>query len=120
VTAHVPIDLKDKLRWTAFYPNVSAAQDAFLIARREVIADLPVGAPRDHHHGHSDSGNPPFHFGNGHLALAFIHFRYLPRAQLSEHTAFGCSIPRFSSVPELALGMVQRAGKSPAVWPYGI
>ena len=25
----------------------------------------------------------------------------------------------FQSVPGLALGMVQRAGKSPAVWPYG-
>ena len=54
------------------------------------------------------------------MAAVLIHFRYLPPAQPSEHTAFGCTIPRFGQSRGLALGMVQRAGKSPAVWPYGL
>ena len=45
-------------------------------------------------------GNYAFHFGHGHLAAVLIHFRYLPRRQPQEHTAFGCTIPRFSQFPD--------------------
>ena len=58
-------------------------------------------------------GNPRSNLGMAMWPLPTFTSGIYPRRQPQEQTALGCTIPRFSQFPGLALGMVQRVRKFP-------
>src|SRR5271166_1956794 len=54
------------------------------------------------------------------MAVVRIHLGYLPLSPTPRRDCTWLHYSTFQSIPGLALGMVQRAVKSPAVWPYGL
>lgn len=64
-------------------------------------------------------GNPRSNLGMAMWPLPSFTSGIYPRRQPQDHTALGCTIPRFSQFPDWHSEWCSEFVNSPAVWPYG-